>query len=114
MGRRSTAKKLAPGYWSPVSGQIEAGESEAQAIERECFEEVGLTVRARRKITDFDIDNGNTRLHFWLVDIVAGEAFLKNDEHSEIRWFTIDELKSTSPVFEEDIAIFEEIIANES
>lgn len=56
-GKRALYKKSAPGFWSPISGKIEAGETEAEAVVRECFEEVGLVVRAVTKVTEFDIDN---------------------------------------------------------
>ena len=39
LGKRSLEKRLAPGYWSPISGKVELGESEEEAISRECNEE---------------------------------------------------------------------------
>ena len=38
------------GYWAPVSGEVEPGESQAAAVVREAKEEVGLTVRPLRKV----------------------------------------------------------------
>jgi len=106
LGKRSPNKKSAPGYWSPISGKIEIGESESEAAERECFEEVGLVVKAIRKVGEFDIDDGQARLHWWLVEETEGKEFLKNNEHTELRWFTIEEMQKESAIFKEDIAIF--------
>ena len=38
------------GYWAPVSGEVEAGESQEAAVAHEAMEEVGLTVRPIRKV----------------------------------------------------------------
>ena len=38
------------GYWAPVSGEVEPGESQEAAVAREAMEEVGLTVRPIRKV----------------------------------------------------------------
>ena len=106
LGKRSSWKASAPGYWCPVSGKIESGESEVEAVCREAFEEVGLTVEPVKKLCEMDTRDGSGRLHWWTVRIVAGEAFLKNDEHSEIGWFTVEEISFLEPTFHEDLALF--------
>lgn len=105
LGKRSLHKTAAPGYWCPISGKIEAGESEVEAVCREAWEEVGLRVRALSKIAEIDTRDGSGRLHWWPVEILEGEAYLKNDEHSELGWFTTEELLNLSPSFHEDLAI---------
>lgn len=42
--RRAKDIRLFPGYWHGPAGKIEEGESPKQAIMREAFEEVGLTI----------------------------------------------------------------------
>lgn len=110
LGKRSSWKRAAPGYWCPVSGKIEAGESEEDAVAREAFEEVGLTVEAFRKIGEMDTRDQSARLHWWLVKVLEGEAYLKNDEHTELGWFTLDEMSKLEPVFHEDIELFRSLI----
>ncbi|MCC6466248.1 MAG: NUDIX domain-containing protein, partial [Planctomycetes bacterium] len=39
-----------PGYWSAVTGSLEAGETQEQACVREAMEEVGLAVQPVRKL----------------------------------------------------------------
>ena len=106
LGKRSSWKTTAPGYWCPVSGKIEKGETEPEAVCREAFEEVGLMVKPIKKLCEMDTRDGSGRLHWWSVEILEGEAFLKNDEHSEIGWFTMDEISRLDPTFHEDIDLF--------
>lgn len=108
-GKRSPHKKIAPNYWCPVAGKIEPGESEIEAVCREAWEEVGLKVETVKKITEIDSRDGSGRLHFWLARVVEGEAYLKNDEHTEIGWFTLDEIRLLRPTFHEDLAILQSL-----
>ena len=47
--KRSDYIDIAKGYWCPVSGGIEANESEEEALQREVMEEVRLKVVAGKK-----------------------------------------------------------------
>ena len=106
VGRRSPHKVSAPGYWCPVSGRIEPGETEIQAVVRECWEEVGLRVEPVRKVAEFPTHDETAIIHWWLTRIVEGEAYLRNDEHTELRWATAAEIAALEPVFAEDAEVF--------
>lgn len=106
LGKRSSWKTIAPGFWCPVSGKIEKNESEVEAVCRETFEEVGLKVKPLKKLCEMDTRDGSGRLHWWLAEIIEGEAYLKNDEHSEIGWFTLEEIALLEPTFHEDVDLF--------
>lgn len=110
LGKRSLSKKSAPGYWCPVSGKIEIGEMEQEAVVREVFEEVNLVVVAKSKLGIFDTRDRSAMIHWWLVDVVSGEPSLKNDEHSELRWFSISEMEILENVFSEDIELFKTLV----
>jgi 8-oxo-dGTP diphosphatase len=106
LGKRSPWKAIAPGYWCPISGRVEPGEAQADALVREVFEEAGLRVRALRKVAECDTHDGSTLLHWWLAELLdEAPAQLMNDEHTELRWLTPEALRTLRPVFEEDIAI---------
>jgi 8-oxo-dGTP pyrophosphatase MutT (NUDIX family) len=106
LGKRSSWKTSAPGYWCPISGKIEEGETEVEAVCRETFEEVGLKVKPTQKLCEMDTRDGSCRLHWWFVEILEGEAFLKNDEHSELGWFTTEDMALLDPTFHEDLDLF--------
>lgn len=109
VGKRSAHKKSAPGYWCPITGKIEDGETEEQAVIREVFEETGLRVQPVKKIAEFDTRDKSARLHWWVVQVVGAQEVVRNHEHSEIRWVTIGEMRQLEPFFEEDLEVFESI-----
>lgn len=113
LGKRSELKSKAPGFWCPISGHIEPNESEEGAVVREAWEEVGLMVRPYRKFTSMKTHDGSTMLHWWHALILEGEPFIKNNENSELGWFTVDELKELQPTFREDIELILQIIEKE-
>ena len=107
VGKRSASKQTAPGFWHAICGRLEPGESEAEAIAREVLEETGLRVRATAQVSQADTRDGTARMHWWQVVVIDGrEARLLQDEHSELRWVTVEEMRALEPVFEEDIALF--------
>lgn len=109
LARRSPTKRTAAGYWCPITGRIEPGETEEQAVVREVFEEVGLHVTATRKIGEMDTRDKHARMHWWQTQITGGEAFIKCDENTELTWVTVEEMKLLHPIFEEDVAVFEKL-----
>lgn len=99
---RRGPKAIAEGYWAPLSGRIEADESQETAVVREAGEEIGLRVRALSKVWECPSDDGLFRLHWWTVD--ADDAELEPDpgEVSEARWVTPGEFLELEPAFEGD------------
>jgi 8-oxo-dGTP diphosphatase len=109
VGKRS-AHKAAGGYWCPITGGVDAGETQAEAVVREVREETGLAVRAVAKVAECDTHDGRCLMHWWRVlTLDDSPARLANDEHTALSWVTLDEMKRLSPVFLEDVAIFERI-----
>lgn len=105
-GKRSPHRLAAPGYWCPVSGRIEPGESQVDAVVREVREEVGLSVRALSKVDECDTHDGTALIHWWLAaPLDDAPAELLGDEHTELRWVTVDEMRRLEPAFAEDVEI---------
>ncbi|MEV5914690.1 NUDIX domain-containing protein [Streptomyces chartreusis] len=99
-----------PGYWQPVSGRIEPGESQRDAVAREVHEEVGLTVVPLAKVWESETDDGSFRLHWWTARAETGDVVPDPAEVAEARWVTPPEFLSLTPVFEGDREFFERIL----
>ncbi len=108
--KRSDYIEAAKGYWCPVSGGIEAGETHQQALQREVMEEVGLKVVAVEKVGQIPSRDKRSDLHYWTTRIISGTARITSDEATDLKWVTVEEMKKLSPVFEEDIELFETLL----
>lgn len=97
------------GWWGPVSGKIEPGESPEDAVARESLEEVGLTVRPIRKVWENVSSSGRYRLHWWLAECVSGELTLDTREASDSRWLGIEEA-TRMKIFEGDREFYEKVL----
>ena len=82
----------APGRVCFPGGHVEPGEEEAEAVVRECREELEAAVAARecvwRSVTPW-----GTELGWWLVDLLEDAALVPHPvEVEEILWLTLDEM----------------------
>ena len=109
VGQRAQHKPAA-GYWTQVSGKVEAGERQHETVVREAMEEIGCRVEAVEKLQLLPSHNGKYRLHYWRARILAGEPEICNDELTALRWVTVEELRGLAPNFEEDIDLFERLL----
>jgi len=97
------------GYWGPLSGKVEPGESQEAAVIRESMEEVGLTVRPVRKVWENISTGGIYRLHWWLAVYVAGELALDAREASAARWLAVEEISGLK-IFEGDREFYQAVL----
>jgi 8-oxo-dGTP diphosphatase len=105
--KRSEACGAAVGYWTPVSGRIEAGESQEEALAREVLEEVGLRVVATAKVGELPILEGRFVLHYWTTEILGGDARIASPEVADLAWVAMAEMKGLQPHFDDDLRIIE-------
>jgi len=107
--KRSDYVEAANGYWCPVSGRVEEGETEQEALKREVMEEFGFEVEAYIKIKQTPSFDNKFTLSFWTTKNHSGEARIASDEISDIKWVTIEEMDTLSPMFEDDIEIMKTV-----
>jgi 8-oxo-dGTP diphosphatase len=97
-GRVALVRRANPpfiGEWTVPGGRVEAGETIAEAVERELLEETGLIVRAGELIYHFEhIEygaNGELRYHYVVLDLLAelvgGELRAASDA-AEAAWLS--------------------------
>lgn len=109
VGKRAPGRPAA-GYWTQVSGKMEPGETEQQTAVREAREELGCEIRPLRKLQQLPSHNGQYLLHYWLCEITQGEPAIADEELEELRWVTLEEHRLLTPVFSEDIDLFEALL----
>jgi len=81
--------KVYAGYWEFPGGKVEAGESVEQALKRELFEELGITIGAAQpwNIELMDYAHARVRLHFCKVFDWSGEFQMR--ERQTMSWQTL-------------------------
>jgi 8-oxo-dGTP pyrophosphatase MutT (NUDIX family) len=95
------------GYWAPLSGKLEPGETQEEAVVREVHEEVGLRAFPLAKVWESQTEDGTFRLHWWTVEAEEGEVLMHPGEVSDARWVTPREFSRLQPVFEADRVFFD-------
>ncbi|MCX4809750.1 NUDIX domain-containing protein [Streptomyces sp. NBC_01239] len=99
------------GYWAPLSGKLEPGESQEEALVREVHEEVGLAVSPLNKVWESQADDGRFRLHWWTATETGNGTIVPDPgEVSEVRWVTPAEFLTLTPLFEADREFFERVL----
>jgi 8-oxo-dGTP diphosphatase len=79
------------GKWEFPGGKVEAGESEEEALIRECEEELGVLVAVGERVgDDVLLGHGRSVLRVYLATLIKGQPVPL--EHSEIRWLAKGEL----------------------
>ena len=78
--------------WEFVGGKIEPGESSAEALVRECREELGVTVAVGREFMQVLHSYPDMTVHLVLYNAVIREGAIQKLEHNDIRWISTDEI----------------------
>ncbi|HEX2143846.1 MAG TPA: (deoxy)nucleoside triphosphate pyrophosphohydrolase [Glycomyces sp.] len=81
------------GLWEFPGGKVEADETEAEALRRECQEELGVEITVGERVGgDLVTGAGRFVLRVYFAELTSGEPHAK--EHAELRWLAPDELDS--------------------
>ncbi len=89
---RRPANKARPLLWEYPGGKVETGETKAEALERECREELDIPLRVGAPVMDVTHVYPDLTIHLTLMEaeITAGEPRML--EHCDLRWITAGEL----------------------
>ena len=78
--------------WEFVGGKVEKGESKADALVRECKEELDIIVEPRDIYMELIHEYPDIIVRLTLYNAVIKEGVPKLLEHNDIKWITPDEI----------------------
>jgi len=93
-------------YWCPITGAVEHGETQEQAVKREAKEELGITVRPLHKVWECLTDDKEYVLHWWHALLEDDTVAISPDEVKEYRWLTYEEMLNLKKMFDADRKFF--------
>ena len=78
--------------WEFVGGKVEPGETKAQALIRECQEELTVTVIPGEIFMEVTHEYPDLTVHLTLFHARLAEGEPQPLEHNDLRWITIEEI----------------------
>lgn len=93
--KRSPLKRQSPNVWAMTGGSVVKGETSLQTIERETMEELGIQLNMEKVQFIKHYRTGEIWLDTHLVrqDIDLKDITMKEDEVSEVKWATYEEIE---------------------
>lgn len=74
--------------WEFVGGKVEPGETREQALARECWEELGISVSVGEVFMELVHEYPDLTVHLTLFHAVITEGVPQKLEHHDLRWIT--------------------------
>lgn len=102
-------KGEAEDYWCPITGALEPGETQEEAVIREAKEEMGIIVEPLKKVWECPTDNQDYLLHWWFVSMIEQVPTICFDEVKEYQWVTENQMSWLEKMFDADRLFFKEV-----
>ena len=91
IGKRKD-KDIGGGKWEFPGGKIEVGETNSEALERELYEELGISVKIGKELMNYEHVFKTTIYNITFMEIIDYEGEICNNAHSEIKWVKFSNL----------------------
>ena len=78
--------------WEFVGGKVEPGETQEQALIRECMEELDISVLVGDQFMQLIHEYPDITVRLTLFHTTIARGTPKKLEHNDIRWITVDEI----------------------
>ena len=91
IGKRKD-KDIGGGKWEFPGGKIEVGETNSEALERELYEELGISVKIGKELMNYEHMFKTTIYNISFMEIMEYEGKICNNAHSEIKWVKFSNL----------------------
>ncbi len=85
-------KRADNGLYALPGGHVEEGETPVDAVIREVYEEIGITIPNARLIDRYPYKNEKLSVFFYNSSEFDTGNIILNDEHTDFRWFTYYEI----------------------
>ena len=110
-GKRAATKSWYPGVWDIIGGHAMPDESPFETLLRELDEELGIVPTNYELIATVDVFEKELSLaveyYIYIVNTWSGTPVNRGGEHSEINWFTRDEMNKIQLASEEYLSLID-------
>ena len=80
------------GKWEFPGGKIKVGETNSEALERELYEELAISVKIGKELMNYEHVFKTTIYNITFMEIIDYEGEICNNAHSEIKWVKFSNL----------------------
>ena len=91
IGKRKD-EDIGGGKWEFPGGKIEIGETNSEALERELYEELGISAKIGKELMNYEHMFKTTIYNISFMEIIDYEGEIRNNAHSEIKWVKFSNL----------------------
>jgi mutator protein MutT len=91
IGKRKD-EDIGGGKWEFPGGKIEIGEANSEALERELYEELGISAKIGKELINYEHMFKTTIYNISFMEIIDYEGEIRNNAHSEIKWVKFSNL----------------------
>ena len=91
IGKRKD-EDIGGGKWEFPGGKIEIGETNSEALERELYEELGISVKIGKELMNYEHVFKTTIYNISFMEIIDYDGEIRNNAHSEIKWVKFSNL----------------------